>query len=116
MAESRDRCERILGLGREELASIGDRDTERLAAVLREREEAIGEFLNDPEARQDEEFLDKLTRIREMNAMLGREARKLHQSLKEELLKLRMENKRISGYRSGAMVTPLDRRVLSRKG
>jgi hypothetical protein len=51
-----------------------------------------------------------------MNAMLGNEARRLHQSLKDELLKLRMENRRISGYRNGAMVTPLTRRVMSRKG
>lgn len=116
MAEARDACERILGLGREELASIGDRDTERLRSVLREREEAISAFLNDEEARNDEAFLEKLGRIREMNAMLGNEARRLHQSLKDELLKLRMENRRISGYRNGAMVTPLTRRVMSRKG
>jgi hypothetical protein len=116
MAEARDACERILGLGREELASIGNRDTERLSAVLRERQEAIAMFLNDEDARQDEAFLEKLGRIREMNAMLGNEARRLHQSLKDELIKLRMENKRISGYRNGAMVTPLTRRVVSRKG
>ena len=116
MAEARDACGRILGLGREELASIGDRDTERLASVLREREEAIAMFMNDETARKDDAFLDKLERIRDMNAMLGHEARKLHQSLKEELIKLRMENKRISGYRNGATITPLGRQVVSRKG
>ena len=116
MAEAGDGYERIMGLCREELASIGERDTERLCSVLLEREQAIGMYVNDESARQDEEFLDKLEQIRDMNAMLRHEARKLHQSLKEELLQLRRENKRITGYRNGAMVTPLGRSVVSRKG
>lgn len=116
MAEAGDGYERIMGLCREELASIGERDTERLCSVLLEREQAIGMYVNDESARQDEAFLDKLEQIRDMNAMLRNEARKLHQSLKEELLKLRRENKRITGYRNGAMVTPLGRSVVSRKG
>lgn len=116
MAEAGDGYERIMGLCREELASIGERDTERLCSVLLEREQAIGMYVNDESARQDEAFLDKLEQIRDMNAMLRHEARKLHQSLKEELLQLRRENKRITGYRNGAMVTPLGRSVVSRKG
>lgn len=116
MAEAGDAYERILGLCREELESIGERDTERLCSVLREREEAIGMFMNDESASQDEEFLGKLERLRDLNAMLSREARKLHQSLREELINLRKENKRMAGYRSGAMVTPLGRRVMSRRG
>ena len=116
MAEAGDGYERIMGLCREELASIGERDTERLCSVLLEREQAIGMYVNDESARQDEAFLGKLEQIRDMNAMLRHEARKLHQSLKDELLKLRRENKRITGYRNGAMVTPLGRSVVSRKG
>ena len=116
MAEAGDGYERIMGLCREELASIGERDTERLCSVLLEREQAIGMYVNDESARQDEAFLDKLEQIRDMNAMLRHEARKLHQSLKDELLKLRREHQRITGYRNGAMVTPLGRSVVSRKG
>jgi hypothetical protein len=51
-----------------------------------------------------------------MNTHLRHEARALHQSLKEELLKVRQENKRIGGYRNGALITPLGRHALSRKG
>ena len=115
MAEARDSYERIMSLCREELASIGEGDTERLCSVLLEREEAIGMYMSDASARQDEAFLDKLEQIRDMNGMLRHEARKLHQSLKEELLKLRRENRRIAGYRNGAMVTPLGRGAVSRK-
>lgn len=115
MAEARDSYERIMSLCREELASIGEGDTERLCSVLLEREEAIGMYMSDASARQDEAFLDKLEQIRDMNAMLRHEARKLHQSLREELLKLRRENRRIAGYRNGAMVTPLSRGAVTRK-
>ena len=116
MAEATDAYQRILGLCRDEMASIRDQDTQRLCSVLREREEAVELFMRGEASGQDADFLDKLEKIRDMNAMLSREARLLHQSLKEELLKLRQENRRISGYRSGATVTPLERRVISRKG
>ena len=65
MAEAGDGYERIMGLCREELASIGERDTERLCSVLLEREQAIGMYVNDESARQDEAFLGKLEQIRE---------------------------------------------------
>jgi hypothetical protein len=117
MAEAMDAYEHILALCRDEMASIRDRDTERLCSVLREREEAVDRFMKDDVSAQDRDFLNKLEKIRAINAKLSSEARLLHQSLKEELLRLRQENRRISGYRSGAMVTPLsDRRMISRKG
>jgi hypothetical protein len=116
MAESGDAYERIMGLGREESAVIADRDTVRLGSMLQEREEAIAAFLGDGPARQGDDFLDKVLLIQDMNSRLRHEARALHQSLKEELLKLRSETKRLGGYRNGALVTPLNRRVLSRKG
>lgn len=116
MAEASDAYERVMGLGQEELAVIANRDTVRLGSVLRERQESIVAFLEDDTARQEEDFLDKLVLIQNMNSRLRSEVRALHQSLKEELLKLRSENKRIGGYRNGALITPLNRRVLSRKG
>ncbi len=116
MAEARDAFERIMGLGEEEMAAIGERDTDRIGRLVREREDSISAFMASDEARQDQAFLEKLLSIQAMNTRLGHEARVLHQSLKEELLKLRSENRRLGGYRNGALVTPLNRHVLSRKG
>jgi len=116
MAELRDSYERILSLGQKELTHIADQDTEALGSVLREREAAIASFMASDVATQDNAFLEKLLCIQDMNTHLRHEARTLHQSLKEELLKLRSENKRIGGYRNGALVTPLNRHILSRKG
>ena len=116
MAESRDGYERIMALGQEEQGLLALQDTERLGAVLREREAAISTFMASNMGEQDTIFLEKLLSIQEMNSHLRHEARALHQSLKEELLKVRQENKRIGGYKNGALITPLGRHALNRKG
>ncbi|MGE4441295.1 MAG: hypothetical protein AB7D27_07385 [Desulfomicrobium sp.] len=116
MAESRDSYERIMALGQEERNLIALQDTERLGVVLREREQAITAFMAGSMGEQDQLFLEKLKSIQEMNSHLRHEARALHQSLKEELLKVRQENKRIGGYKNGALITPLTRHALNRKG
>lgn len=116
MAETRDAYERIMALGQEELGLIASQDTENLGAVLHERQNAITAFIGGDMAEQDEAFLEKLRRIQDMNMLLRHEARALHKSLKEELMRVRQENTRIGGYRNGAQVTPLSRHALSRKG
>ena len=63
-----------------------------------------------------EAFLDKLTKLQDMNARLRHEARALHRSLKEELLRLRSENRRMGGYRGSAIVTPMNSLLVSRRG
>jgi hypothetical protein len=116
MPEKRDSYERIMELGQEEMGLIASRDTEGLGPVLQERERAITAFMGSDMAAQDKAFLDKLKSIQDMNLLLRHEARALHQSLKEELLKARQENTRIGGYRNGAQITPLGRHALNRKG
>ena len=117
MVESRDDYLRIMELGRREMSLLAEGETEELGKVLMEREEAIAYFISDAANRSDDAFLEKLQNLQGMNGRLQREARVLHQSLKNELLKLRSENKRLGGYRNGATIAPLGpSRVLSRKG
>lgn len=116
MAETRDTYERIMDLSQEELGLIASRDTEHLGLVLQERELAITAFLGSDMAAQDKAFLEKLKSIQDMNMLLRHEARALHKSLRDELVKVRQENTRIGGYRNGALITPLGRHALSRKG
>ena len=116
MAETRDAYERIMGLGQEEMALLADQNMDQLGHVVMARQEAINAFISSDMGEQDKTFLEKLLCIQKMNTQLRQEARVLHQSLKEELLKVRSENKRIGGYRNGALITPLNRHVLSRKG
>lgn len=108
--------ERIVGLGRREAAHIAAEDTDGLFDVLSAREEAINAFVEAGPGGKPEAFLDRLTQLQSLNARLRHEARALHQSLKEELLRLRSENRRLGGYRESAVITPLDNRLVSRRG
>jgi hypothetical protein len=116
MAETRDAYERIMALGQEEMGLIASQDTERLGTVLQEREQAIAPSSGATWPSRTRRFLEKLRRIQDMNMLLRHEARALHKSLKDELVKVRQENTRIGGYRNGAQITPLGRHALSRKG
>lgn len=116
MPETYDAYERIMALEREEQAMIAGRDVEGLASALAEREKATQVFLESGSGDQSVQFLEKLIRIQKMNTQLRSEVKALHQSLKEELVKIRSENKRIGGYRTGALITPLTSRLINRKG
>jgi hypothetical protein len=108
--------ERIMDLGRQEAAHIAAEDTDGLAAVLSAREEAIHAFVEAGPGGNPEVFLDKLTRLQGLNARLRHEAKALHQTLKEELLRVRSERHRLGWYRESAVITPLDNRLVSRRG
>lgn len=110
-----DIFERVMDLGRREAVHIAAEDTEGLSAVLSEREEAINAFVQAGPGEKRDAFLDKLARLQDMNARLRHEARALHRSLKEELLRLRSENRRMGGYRGSAIVTPMDSLLVSRR-
>lgn len=113
---SEDVFERIMDLGRRETVHLAAEDTDGLSAVLSAREEAINAFVQAGPGKKPELFLDRLTQLQSLNARLRHEARALHQSLKEELLKIRSENRRLGGYRDSAIITPLDNRLVSRRG
>ncbi len=116
MSDLQSRFERISALAERETACIVEKDTEGLADVAARRERAIQEFLAVGHQGQEDAFREKLVRMQITNTRLRNEAKLLHQTLKEELLKLRSETKRMGGYRGGAIITPLVPRLLSRRG
>lgn len=116
MSDLQRRCEHIGALETREAACLAQQDIEGLAEVLTQREQAIRDFMAAGPQGQEEAFRDKLGRMQAANNRLRNEAMLLHQALREELLKLRSETKRMGGYRGGAIVTPLIPRLLSRRG
>ena len=116
MPELQEQFDTIASMGQEELALIASGDVNSLSLAVNRQEKALQEFVQAGSKEREDVFLDKLLQLKAMNANLQQEARILHQSLKEELIKLRSENRRIGGYRNGAIVIPLTRRLLNRKG
>lgn len=116
MSDLQSRYEHIGALERREAACLAQRDTEGLADALAQREQAIFEFMAAGSQGRDDAFRDKLVQMQAVNTRLRNEAMLLHKALKEELLKLRSETKRMGGYRDGAIITPIAPRLLSRRG
>lgn len=116
MSDSQSQFNRMNTLADREAALLAAKDTEGLMDVLTQRETAVLEFLAAGPQGQEAAFRDKLVRMQATNSRLRNEARLLHQALKEELLKLRSESKRMGGYRTGAVITPIESRLLSRRG
>lgn len=116
MPELQERFEQIARMGQEELALIATQDVQALDQAVTRRERALQEFIDAGNKGQEDAFLDKLLQLKAMHASLQGEVRALHQSLKEELLKLRSENRRMGGYRNGGVVIPLTNRLISRRG
>ncbi|MDY0275357.1 MAG: hypothetical protein RBR42_07960 [Desulfomicrobium sp.] len=111
-----DAYAQIMSLGKEEQASIAAGNTEDLEHILAQREKAIYSFLESAPEERDELFLKKLINVQKTHAQLHNEVKALHQSLKEELSKIRSENRRFGGYKNGAQVTPLTSRLLNKTG
>lgn len=116
MSDLQSRFDHIGSLEEREAACLAQKDTEGLVEVLTQREQAILDFMAAGPQGQDDAFRDKLVRMQSANNRLRNEALLLHQILREELLKLRSETKRMGGYRGGAIITPLVPRLLSRRG
>lgn len=116
MLDHHDPEDRFGELAREEQVALAARDVRKLGEIVLRREKAMQTFFETGAQVREEAFLEKLTHMQTLNTRLRNEALALHQSLKEELLKLRSENRRLSGYHEGAVITPLRGRVMSKRG
>lgn len=116
MLNAQDAYTQIMNLSRQEQVLVAQGNGDGLESVLSQREEAINAFLASAPHQRDEQFLAKLIHIQKTHAQLQNEVKALHQSLKDELHKIRSENKRLGGYKTGAQITPLTSRLLNKTG
>lgn len=114
--KTHDIYEQIMSLGEKEQAILAQGNTDDLEAVLAQREAAIRIFMESAPKERDEQFLAKLVKIQKVHTRLRHEVKELHQSLKDELNKIRSENRRFGGYKNGAQVIPLTSRLLNKTG
>lgn len=114
MADLHNQVERISALEELETSLMTEQDMEGLASILAQRETAILEFMAAGPGEQVDIFRDKLVQMQVANTRLRNKALLLHQTLKEELLKLRSETRRLDAYSGGGMVTSLPPQFLSR--
>ena len=113
MDEALKRLDEAYALGEEELELLLEEDVDRMADKAEQRGRLVQEALRvSPAGLTDDseaEFLEKLRKLERQHGMLTAEARKLHERLREDLTKLRVESKRITAYGGAHRPTPLIR-------
>lgn len=99
-----------------ELNSLEDQDVEKAQELARQREEIFNNVFSSNHNLDKDMFLEKLLKLQKMQARITDSAKKLHTVLRDELQKVRCENKRFSGYKKASTVTPLFNPYLNKRG
>ena len=102
MAARREMLDQALSIGRRELGFLADGDVFEAEKLAKDRERILDEAINDLDRAHLEQLSDKLVEMRSLQNDITDEAPKLHSSLKQDLLSMRKQNKRIAGYSFGA--------------
>ncbi|MBN2141617.1 MAG: hypothetical protein PHV85_08600 [Desulfovibrionaceae bacterium] len=117
MQGSLDYLDRAIELGRKELDSLKAGDVEQAERLARSRGGLTEKALEVRQGVSVEALVDKLTELRSLQGRITGEARRLHASLKADLLKIRKEGRRHSAYH-GAVAAGhgVQSRFVSKKG
>lgn len=99
--------ERAIALGEEELAHLSSGNVDQACQAAEARIGLLDRLLDAPGG-PGADCPDGLVRMRELQERLTGEARKLHGVLKDELVRVRQENRRVSGYAGAARRTPVN--------
>ncbi len=113
MADTHTIVQQALDLGDKELDCLRSQDTDRLVPLARERKQLMERLLTVPPTTG---LRGRLQQLQGQQTLLTREARALQQLLKQEVMRVRGQNKRYSGYHNAAKVIPLSSRFVSRQG
>lgn len=114
--------DKALELGRQELAHLAAGDVDKAEALAFGRDNLLNEALSEeslasPAIQSLDELLDRLTRLKELQAQIIDEAGKLQQSLGEQMRCADKEQKRHAGYGRATRPTPrIQSRFISQNG
>ena len=116
MTKSDSLLNEALLTSQEELSCLKARDVDGVTRLTDKRMKLMDRAFKIRDGTSDKQFLDKLMELNEFHTILSAEAKNLHASLKNELLRLKSENRRFSGYSRGAHVKNMSNRYISRIG
>ena len=116
MSESLKLLDKALELGHRELESLNAGDVHVTHDLARQRGELVAEAWKHNQEMDVELLMDKLKQLKVLQGQLTVEAKRLHETLKNDLAKAKQENKRISGYHNTVKAKPLYSRFVSKQG
>lgn len=103
-------------IGRREYDCLIEGDVDQVEGLAKERGKLIQEALDGFSGEPLDLFVEKLQRLSSLQGALSEEAKRLHASIKADLLKLRQENRRMTGYQGATRFTPLASKFLNKRG
>lgn len=91
--------DRALDLARRELGHLAADEVDAVPPLVKQREQLLHEaFAAGDGSTEPGELLGKLRQLRSMQRQLTGEAQRLHERLRQDLTRVRSENRRITGY------------------
>jgi hypothetical protein len=119
MPECLSLLDQALDLGEQEMEFLEAGDVDGLSDAATERRRLIeeAERLRGTERVDVDLLVEKLQKLRSMLSSLTARARTLHETLTDDLSRIRREGRRLAGYGKASKITPLFGRChLSKKG
>ncbi|WP_319585178.1 hypothetical protein [uncultured Pseudodesulfovibrio sp.] len=110
--------DQAIDIGRRELDFLVAGDVYEAERLAQSREQLLEEAVNGLSGDNLKQLADKLVEMKSLHDQITGEARRLKQSLKQNLTSMKRQNKRISGYSFGAGNMPrlARERFLNKKG
>lgn len=118
MAQRSRMLDEAMSIGRRELDSLVAGDVYEAERLARTREQILDEAVNGLSKENLALLADKLVEMKSLHDEITGEARKLRQSLGNDLKSIKKQNRRIAGYSYGAGNVPrlAKERFVNKKG
>ena len=118
MTARRQMIDEALSIGRKELGCLTQGDVFEAEKLSKDRERILDEAIGDLDPKNLSELADKLVEMKSLHDEISGEAKRLHATLKNDLVSMKRQNRRIAGYSFGAGNMPrlARERFISKKG
>ncbi|WP_457570490.1 hypothetical protein [Desulfovulcanus sp.] len=116
MNKPNDYFEQALWLGQKELSSLQEENVEQAQELAQKRGEVLERFLAQKDDFSQDEFLQKLKQLQKLQGQVMAVARGLHATLQKELIRVKGESKRYTGYKKATKVTSIHSCYVSKWG
>lgn len=120
MGESARLIDQALEVGAQELNSLLAGDIDMVEKLSNERGQLMGRAFDSPVDSTNQGGMDalrdKLLQLQSLQGRLTEEARRLHESVRKQLVKTKREETRHAGYGKASKAAPMYRISMSKRG
>lgn len=116
MSDELDMLDKAMESGRQELHSLCLGEVEEAQQLAEERRSLMEEAWRTRDPMKIGTLKDKLLQLQSLQGQITAEARRLHETIRRDLVRAKQENQRLTGYRSSLRVSPIGGRFIDKAG